>query len=119
MRPLTKWILISLAGGLLITVALLFLRDDVFSDIIDLIGAGYGQLGRILKILLWPVSALLYLVGPGPSLGPPEKHMHEWTPVHDIAVAVGIGLSWTFYSSLVFLIVWLPTGEPKEATGKH
>ena len=104
MRPTTKWISVSLGGGLLITVGLLLLSADMF---IDIIVVGYGQLGAITKMLLWPVSAVLYLVGPGPNLGPPEKHMHEWTPVQDVAVAVGIGLSWTFYSSLVFLIAWL------------
>jgi hypothetical protein len=104
MRPIRKWMMISVGGGFLITVALLLLKTDLF---IDIIVVGYGQLGAITKRLFWPVSAVLYLVGPGPTLGPPEKHMHEWTPVHDIAVAVGIGLSWTFYSGLVFLIVWL------------
>src|SRR5437667_5336074 len=82
MRPITKWILISLGGGLLITVALLLLSADLFIEIIVL---GIGHLGAVARMLLWPVSAALYLVGPGPNLGPPEKHMHEWTPVHDIA----------------------------------
>ena len=104
MRPILKWIIISLGGGLLITVFLLRLTADMF---IDTIVVGYGQLGAITKMLLWPVSAVLYLVGPGPNLGPPEKHMHKWTPFQNVAVAVGIGLSWTFYSSLVFLIGWL------------
>ena len=104
MRPIPKWLMISLGGGLLITVFLLLLTADMF---IDTIVVGYGQLGAITKMLLWPVSAVLHLVGPGPNLGPPESHMHEWTPVQDVAVAVGIGLSWTFYSSLVFLIAWL------------
>src|SRR2546427_7100036 len=103
-RPILKWMIISLGGGLLITVALLLLREDLY---IDIIGVGYGHLGAITKMLFWPVAALLYLVGPGPTLGPPENHMHEWTPVHEIEVAVGIGLSWTFYSSLVFLIAWV------------
>lgn len=103
-RQIVKWIVISLGGGFLITVALLILRADVF---INIIVVGYGQLGAIPKMLLWPVSAILYLAGPGPNLGPPEKHMHEWTPVHDIAVAVGIGLTWSFYSGLLFLIAWL------------
>src|SRR5882724_2811412 len=104
MRPITKWMMISFGGGLLITVVLLLLKADMF---IDTIVIGYGHLGAITKMLFWPVAALLYLVGPGPTLGPPENHMHEWTPVHEIAVAVGIGLSWTFYSSLVFLIAWV------------
>jgi len=106
MRLLTKWLMISLGGSLLITVTLLLLRGDVFSDIIDNIVLGDGQLGAIVKTIFWPVSTVLYLVGPGPLLGPPEKHRYEWTPVHDIALAVGIGLSWTFYSSLVFLVAW-------------
>jgi len=99
MRPILKWMIISLGGGLLITVALLLLREDLY---IDIIGVGYDQLGAITKVLLWPVAGVLYLVGPGPNLGPSEMHMHEWTPVHEIAVAVGIGLSWTFYSSLSY-----------------
>jgi hypothetical protein len=28
-------------------------------------------------------------------------------PVQDFAVVIGIGLSWIFYSSVVFLIIWI------------
>ncbi len=44
MRPILKWMIISLGGGLLITVALLLLREDLY---IDIIGVGYDQLGAI------------------------------------------------------------------------
>jgi hypothetical protein len=108
--------MISVGGGLLITVALLLLKTDLF---IDIIVVGYGQLGAITKMTLWPVSAVLHLVGPGPNLGPPEKHMHEWTPVQDVAVAVEIGLSWTFYSSVVFLIVWIRQRRFRTGDGHH
>jgi hypothetical protein len=47
-------------------------------------------------VLLWPVSVLLALVAPGPKLGTG----YEWTPVHDIAMAVGVGLSWLFWVSV-------------------
>jgi len=94
------------------SVALLLLKADLF---IEIIVVGYGKLGAISKMLLWPVSAVLHLVGPGPNLGPPEKHMHEWTLVQDVAVAVDIGLSWVFYSSLVFLIIRLTKGSKRKS----
>jgi hypothetical protein len=33
--------------------------------------------------------------------------MHGGTPVQILAAFIGIGLSWTFYSSVVFFILWL------------
>ena len=101
MRPIPKWLMISLGGGLLITVFLLLLTADMF---IDTIVVGYGQLGAITKMLFWPVAAVLYLVGPGPNIGPPEMHGHEGTPVHILAIALGIGLSLVFYVCLLFYI---------------
>jgi hypothetical protein len=56
--------------------------------------------------VLWPIAVCLYLLGPGPNLGPAEKHLHEWTPVQDFAVVAGVGISWALYSSIVFMLIW-------------
>jgi hypothetical protein len=58
------------------------------------------------RVLLWPVSVLLALGGPGPKLGTG----YEWTSVHDVAVAVGVGLSWLFWVS-VGAGLWLAPGH--------
>jgi hypothetical protein len=58
-------------------------------------------------VLFWPVTACTYLVGPGPNIGTPEKPIHEGTLVQLFAIAVGIALTWVFYSGLAFFIFWL------------
>jgi hypothetical protein len=99
MRLTTKWIVTSLCGGALLSVALLLFRDSM-TDIVMQVRSRSA-----LATVFWPVSVALSLAGPGPAIGPPEQHMHEWTSVHDTAVAAGIGLSWALYTSLVFLIL--------------
>jgi hypothetical protein len=86
-------LLISIGGGISIVV-LLFL--------LDVEGIVLSPPNAVVKVLLWPVAVCLYLVGPGPRIGPPDKNFHEWTPVHSLALMVGIGLSWVFYTGLVF-----------------
>src|SRR5713226_4960123 len=103
MRLKTKWLLVSVVGGVLITVVLLVFADTLVDAVVDV----PGPVGTVAKVVLWPAAACLYLSGAGPNIGPPEKHWHEWTPAQDFAVATGIGLSWVFYSSVVFLIIWL------------
>src|SRR6266404_3531068 len=93
MRGLTRQLLISLVSGFLIAAALIAVVDIFEPPEI------------VTKVLLWPVTACVYLVGPGPNIGPPGKHMHEGTPVHVLAAMVGYGLSWIFYSSLVFFLL--------------
>src|SRR5262245_28778537 len=85
-----KWLLISVGGGLLTSVGLVLLTNH--PSVIFLLPAP----GTILRPLLWPVTAMVYLAGPGSNIGPPERHMHEWTPVHDIAVAMGLALRGAF-----------------------
>lgn len=95
----------SVGGGMLIAAVLLFASVDS-----PLLGAGVDMPASVVtatKVVLWPIAVCLYLSGPGPSIGPAEKHLHEWTPVQDFAVVAGIGLSWAFYSSIVFLLIWL------------
>ena len=78
---------VALAGGVIITTSL------VVSD------ALIGPPGPVASIILWPVTVLLGVVGPGvPSRQAPSlQPRYEWTPLQDVAVAVGIGLSWAFY----------------------
>jgi hypothetical protein len=62
---------------------------------------------KVPEAVFWPIGVCVYLSGPGTPVGPPERHMYEGTPVQIIAGLVGIGFSWVFYSSLVFLIIWI------------
>ena len=93
MRSLTRQLLISLVSGFLVVAALIAVVDLLDPPEI------------ITDILLWPVTACVYLAGPGPSIGPPEKRMNGGTPVHVLAAMVGYGLSWIIYSVLIFF--WL------------
>jgi hypothetical protein len=102
MRLKTKWLLVSVAGSLLIAVVLFF-SDTLFVAVADV----PAPLGAVANAVLWPVAVCVHLSGPGPRTGTPQKPFHEWTPVQDFAVVIGIGLSWFFYSSFVFLLIWL------------
>lgn len=66
---------------------------------------------KVAQPVFWPVTVCVYLSGPEPAIGPPEKHMHEGTPVQILAAMIGIGLTWTSYSSLAFLFLWLRRSE--------
>jgi hypothetical protein len=104
MRLKTRWLLVSAGGAVLIVAVLLVASIDAP------IGVGVdtpSSVEVVAKVVLWPIVVCLYLLGPGPNIGPAEKHLHEWTPVQDFAVVAGIGLSWAFYSSIVFLLIWL------------
>ena len=104
MRLKTRWLLVSVVGGVLIAVVFVFVSAETPIGV----GVGVpGPLEAVAKELLWPIAVCLYLSGPGPNIGSPEKHLHEWTPVQDFAVITGIALSWVFYSSVVFLLIWL------------
>jgi hypothetical protein len=108
MRLRAKWLLVSVVGGVSIAVALFF-SDTLFDAVADV----PGPLGAVANVVMWPVAACLYLSGTDPNIGIPEKHLHEWTPVQDFAVVIGIGLSWVFYSSVVFLIIWNSPQAPR------
>jgi hypothetical protein len=98
-----KWLLISLGGGFLVTAAL-FVLPDSFIGIAE---TAHPVADNVVQAVFWPVALCVYLSGPGPEIGPPGKHMHEGSPIQILAAFIGIGLSWTFYSSLVFFILWL------------
>jgi hypothetical protein len=100
MRLLWKWLLVSVCGAVLVTVLLFVFAGSWVADV-------PGPVAFVARIVLWPVAICVNLTGPGPSIGPPEKHWHEATPVQFLAVVVGVGLSWLFYSSLGFLLLWL------------
>jgi hypothetical protein len=88
-----KQLIISIGGGTFIIVLLYLL---------DVAGFVLSPPNAVAKVLLWPVTVCLYLVGPGPRIGLPDKNFHEWTPVHSLGLMVGVGLSWVFYTGLVF-----------------
>ena len=100
MRLLWKWLLVSVCGAVLVTVLLFVFADNWVADV-------PGPVEFVARIVLWPVAVCVNLTGPGPSIGPPEKHWHEATPVQFLAVVIGVGLSWLFYSSLGFLLLWV------------
>ena len=106
MRLMKKWMMLSLGGGVLVTVAVavvLLLFADVLMKIVT---DAPGPVEAVAKMVFWPLTATLHLVGPGPNTGVPRKNLDEWTPFQYFAAAAGVGLSWAFYSSLAFLIVW-------------
>lgn len=102
MRLKTIWPLVSVGGAVLIPALLLFILPDTPLLSVKL----PSSLEAVGKIVLWPKAVCLYLVGPGPNIGFSESTIHEWTPVQDFAVAIGLGLSWAFYSSIGFLSIW-------------
>ncbi len=94
----TKWWIVSFGGSVVIAVALLLLPALLFDE-------PPQYLGYLLLVICWPVIVCELLVGRGPSIGSPDAHMYEGTPVHILAAVIGIALSWMFWSSLVFFIV--------------
>jgi len=104
LRLKTKWLLVSVVGGVVIAGVLFVFAANAS---IDAVVGVPGPLGAVVDVVLWPVTACLYFPSLGPSIGSPEKHWHEGTPVQGFAAFTGIGLSWVFYSSVVFLTIWL------------
>jgi hypothetical protein len=103
MKPVWKWLLVSVGGGIVVTAALSMLPERLVDAPED---KPHPALDKTLEIILWPIAACVYLSGHGAPIGPPEKQTYEATPVQVIAAFVGIGLSWVFYSSLLFLVLW-------------
>jgi hypothetical protein len=80
-----SWLTVAAGGAALLTACTLWLEPGPFDE---------SRLTT--RVLLWPVSGLVTLVGSGPDVG----GRYEWTPVHDIAVAFDVGLSWLFWCSV-------------------
>ena len=62
------------------------------------------------NVALWPVvvcGKLSVYHGLPSDLGSLEKPLYEGTPVFFFAFLVGLGLTWVFYSTVVFLILRL------------
>jgi hypothetical protein len=102
MHLVTKWLLTSIGGGILITAGLLTLPDSVVDFPID-----NPVAAKVVEIVFWPIAVCTYLSGPGAPIGPPEEHKYEATPVQMVAAFLGVGVTWSLYSSLGFLIFWL------------
>jgi hypothetical protein len=93
-RPLTWLALTSIVGVL---IAFLLLATQTLLE----------PPGPVAAVFFWPATLLLKLAGTGPRFGTGEPPRYEWTPVHDIAIAAGIGLSWVFYSCLAWCLLAL------------
>jgi hypothetical protein len=75
---------VSIAGGL------------AYLDVILAPPAG------VLHVIIWPADLLLWATGPGPRFA---SGGYEWTPVQDVAMWLGAGLSWAFWI-MVSCLVW-------------
>src|SRR5882762_7299513 len=95
--------MVSIGGAVLIIVVLF--SSGAFENVLEVDAP--RPVEAVAKVVFWPVTVCLNLSGPGPSLGPPEKHMHEGSPVQYFAAVAGIGFSWAIYSSMAFFIFWL------------
>lgn len=98
MRLRTRWLILSVGGGIVVTALLSIfpqLLDISFPPAVDLVSVP----------LLWPVVVCEHLVGPGPSMGSPGRHLHEGTPIHLLAAVVGVALSWMFWTSVAILVI--------------
>jgi hypothetical protein len=63
--------------------------------------------------LLWPVTLIVYLMGPGPLLGynAEGQPTYEGTPLHLIALPVGLFLEAVIYSVIVYCALrYTPSG---------
>ena len=88
-----KLLLISIACGIVITVVL---TATAFSLSIE---AG--------RVILWQVTLLSILIGPGPLIGHDAQGNPEYegTPVHMLAFFVGILLGVPIYSLLSYVVL--------------
>jgi protein-S-isoprenylcysteine O-methyltransferase Ste14 len=64
----------------------------------------------MMRVILWPVDVLLFAVGPGPRFG--NGH-HEWTPVQDFAVWVGVGVAFAFWVVVAWFVVRVFFNNPR------
>ena len=48
-------------------------------------------------ITAWPLLILMEWAGPGHNIGTPEQPFHEGTPIHLMAISLGLLLTWFFY----------------------
>jgi hypothetical protein len=53
-----------------------------------------------MRVVLWPANVLLWATSPGVQL---TNGRYEWTPVQDLAMWVGYGVSWAFW----LIVVWI------------
>ena len=56
----------------------------------------------VLRVIIWPADLLLWATGPGPRFA---SGGYEWTPVQDVAMWLGAGLSWAFWI-MVSCLLW-------------
>lgn len=76
MRLVWKWLIVSIGGGLLITVSLFF-SDTAES----FVGPDVPRpIERIGTVVFWPVSVCMYLSGPGPTIRTSRETLARGNP---------------------------------------
>src|ERR1700687_3382391 len=83
MRLRTQWLIFSVRGGAVAAAALLVFPNALSPSFPP-------SLDQIMRVFFWPVVLCEHLVGRGPTIGPPNRHLHEGTPVHLLAAVVGL-----------------------------
>jgi hypothetical protein len=57
------------------------------------------------RVVFWPVTLLIKAAGTGPNIGTAERPTYEWTPVHLLALGLGLALSWLFYVLVAYSVL--------------
>jgi hypothetical protein len=97
------WLAAMLGGGAVITIALACYDVSIVPP--------EGRLGRL---VLWPAEVFMWLAGSGPAL---PNGRHEWTPVQDLAMWIGVGASWAFWIGVVRILVALRQSLTRASDG--
>jgi len=87
-------LLLSIFNGLVTTIGLTVIALSVNNKIVS-------------GILLWQVTLLFYLVGPGPLLSYDERGnpQYEGTPIHMLVLPVGLLITFLTYSIASWIIL--------------
>ncbi len=90
----TKLFILSVLGGIVITIVLTLIGLSVENR-------------TVVRIVLWQDMFLAYLAGPGPLLftDAQGKPHYEGTPIHMLIVPVGFLISIPIYSVVTFFLL--------------
>jgi hypothetical protein len=94
-----KWLLISGVGGMAISA--------FFTTVNPALDTPEWVPDSVMEVVFWPVGVCVWLSGPGVNIGTPDKPFYEGTPLQLIVADLGVGVTWAFYTSLLFLVYWI------------